>query len=444
MSKSSDDEFGTPRDTLVSRDEEETKSHDDFKSIGDRNVQRSFSLSDFGLKDEELYPWEPQNEMEEQKTTPLKLAGLENLESGSVKELKKASKGVTLRNLFRKTEKSQAGEAVFLLLRGNRIPENFIRANIISKNQSTQGYSLQDINGKKYEEVSKSRILNVSEFIELLKQYPEDSIDNVFGTKYLDVNLNDIHNFETIRDYLYKPITPFLARGKTRKLFSRVLPIESESAPRRELIVYIMREIAADTRQQRSKAGEQDSRFNTWDRGQLLSIEKIIANGIDILKYNIKLDKDPKPKLFYFFVGSGYSDKLGQYAFGESGQMYRPSQIITEKQYYEFVMRTASRDAEIERENVQTEDAMRAAEANSNVKIAAPRTVIKEMGNVEYKDDGSNAMYEIDYGEEGGKRRRTRRRKSRRKKQKTQKMRAISRKGKKRARKDKSIKSKNK
>ena len=145
MSKSSDDEFGTPRDTLVSRDEEETKSHDDFKSIGDRNVQRSFSLSDFGLKDEELYPWEPQNEMEEQKTTPLKLAGLENLESGSVKELKKASKGVTLRNLFRRTDKSQAGEAVFLLLRGNRIPENFIRANIISKNQSTQGYSLQDM-----------------------------------------------------------------------------------------------------------------------------------------------------------------------------------------------------------------------------------------------------------------------------------------------------------
>ena len=204
-----------------------------------------------------------------------------------------------------------------------------------------------------------------------------------------------------------------------------------------------MREIAADPRQQSSKAGEQDSRFNTWDRGQLLSIEKFNANGIDILKYNIKLDISPKVKIFYFFVGSGYSDVKGQYAFGESGQMYRPSQIITEKQYYEFVMRTASRDAEIERQNVQAEDAIRAAEANSNLKIAAPRTVITEMGNVKYNDHGSNANWVPDYDEEGG-RRRTRRRKSHRKKQKTQKMRAIYRKDKKRARKGKSIKSKNK
>jgi hypothetical protein len=415
MSESSDKEFVTPRDTLVSRDE-----------------QRSFSLGDFGLNDEELGPWNIQNEMDEQKTTPLNVAGVENLESGSFKELKSAPKGVTLRNLFRRTDQSQEGEAVFLLLRGNRQPENFIRANIISKNQSTQNYSVQDINGKKYEGVNNSRILNVSEFIELLKQYPEHSIDNLFGTKYLDVNLNDANNFETIRDYLYKPITPFLARGKTRKLFSKILPIEPESAPRRELIVYVMREIAADPRKQSSKAGEQDSRFNTWDRGQLLSIDKFIANGIDILKYRIKLDISPKVKIFYNrqFMDEKYNKIEG-------------SQIITEKHYYEFVMRTASRAAEIERENVQTENAMRVAEANSNVKIAAPRTVIEEIENVEYNDDGSNANWVPDYDEEGG-RRRTRRRKSHRKKQKTQKMRAIYRKGKKRARKGKSIKSKNK
>ena len=419
MSNSSDEEYGTPRDSLGSSDEENTKSFDEFKSIGDRNDKNLLSLSHFGLKDEELYPRDSPSKLRENKKPQLKWAGLlEDLDSSSVEELKQAPKGVTVRNLFRDTDKSQEGEAVFLFLRGNRFPENFIRANIISKNQSTQGYSVQDINGKKYEEVSKSRILNVSEFIELLKQYPDDGIDNVFGRNYLDLNLNDIYNFETIRDYLYKPITPFLARGKTRKLFSRVLPIESESAPKRELIVYIMREIKADPQQQSSKAGEKDSRYNTWDRGQLLSIDKFIANGIDILKYRIKRENATQPEIFYY-------NKTGKVVFGHKGEIYHSSQIITEKQYYEFVMRTASRADEIERNNVQTENAMRSAEANSNLKIAAPRTVIEEMGNDEYKDDGSNAKWVPDYDEDGGRRRTRRRkiirRKTRRKKQRTQK-----------------------
>jgi hypothetical protein len=396
MSEPSDEEYGTPRNSLISK-EDETDSLDDFKST--RDNQKSVSLSDFGLEDEELHPWDSQHEAhEEDKKPPLNVQALLDsiAEPNASTELKRAKKGLTLRNLFRKTDKSQSGDPVFLLKSKSMEPENYIRANIISKNQSTQGYSLQDIDGNKYENIPETRFMNVSEFIKLLKRYPESNIDGLFGRNYPDVNLNDPYNFETISNYLYKSYTNLHLRGKTRKLFSKILPIEREGSPTRELIVYVMREIEQGPQQQSLKAGEKDSRYAVWDRGQLLSIEKVTINGQIVLKYKIKLDISPKVKIFYNrqFMDEKYNRIEG-------------SQIINEKQYYEYIMRTAEAEA-----------------GDSYQKPSA----------------SSNSNYASDFGAEGGKRKRTRRRKTYGKKHKTQKMRAISRKGKKRTRKGKTNK----
>jgi hypothetical protein len=396
MSEPSDEEYGTPRNSLISK-EDETDSLDDFKST--RDNQKSVSLSDFGLEDEELHPWDSQHEAhEEDKKPPLNVQALLDsiAEPNASTELKRAKKGLTLRNLFRKTDKSQSGDPVFLLKSKSMEPENYIRANIISKNQSTQGYSLQDTDGNKYENIPETRFMNVSEFIKLLKRYPESNIDGLFGRNYPDVNLNDPYNFETISNYLYKSYTNLHLRGKTRKLFSKILPIEREGSPTRELIVYVMREIEQGPQQQSLKAGEKDSRYAVWDRGHLLSIEKVTINGEIVLKYKIKLDISPKVKIFYNrqFMDEKYNRIEG-------------SQIINEKQYYEYIMRTAEAEA-----------------GDSYQKPSA----------------SSNSNYASDFGAEGGKRKRTRRRKTHGKKYKTQKMRAISRKGKKRTRKGKTNK----
>ena len=420
MSEPSDEEYGTPKNSFISR-EEDTDSLDDFKST--RDNQKSVSLSDFGLEDEELHPWDSQhedNEEDKKPTLPIK-ALLDSLEPNTTTELKKAKKGLTLRNLFRKTDKSQSGDPVFLWKSKTMEPKNYIRANIISKNESTQGYSLQDMDGNKYENIPETRFMDVSEFIKLLKLYPESNIDGLFGRNYPDVDINDPYNFEQIRNYLYKPYTNLHLRGKTRKLFSKVLPIESEGSPTRELIVYVMREIERGPQQQSLKAGEKDSRYAVWDRGQLLSIEKVTINGEIVLKYKIKLDISPKVKIFYNreFMDEKYNRIPG-------------SQVITEKQYYEYVMRTAESEGEAESESK--------AYAGVSYEKPSVKDTLLSIGNSKYNEDGTNAMYAPDYGEQGGRRRRTRRRKTYGKKQKTQKMRAISRKGKKRTRKGKSNK----
>uniref|UniRef100_A0A6C0IHZ3 Uncharacterized protein n=1 Tax=viral metagenome TaxID=1070528 RepID=A0A6C0IHZ3_9ZZZZ len=318
---------------------------DSFKSANDDSDRDSFhsintNLPDFVNDNSDLNEYigkstigsDNENSSDEEKEEGNSASGFTKPSSWSSRFTRR------IRNLATIRDTRLAGSNVFVLKNGINIPkkpENYFRANVIDMNTDTREYNVRDTDGNVYEKISETQIIfDVLEFIELLKTYPKSNIRNLFGIDYPDVNMMDRDNYDIIHNYIYKPRTPWAARNKTRKVLSAVLPIESYGRPKRELIIYVMHEINSPEKNQ-TKAGEKDSRHNIWLRAQLLSIDKVAMYGQLRLKYRIQYHNSPKIKELY--------NRTFQL---ENDEKTYGSQIITEKQYYEFIQYTALRETE--------------------------------------------------------------------------------------------------